>query len=156
MSDIHHFQRLFSYDNWANQQLISALESIGVSLPRSLTAFAHIVSAEKLWWERLNPKPQTYPVWPEFTLAKCRTEVEELPELWNKYLMAQSNDSLAQQVHYKNSKGESFSNRAGDILQHVIIHSTHHRGQIVADLRAAGHTPPYIDFIHAVRQNLID
>lgn len=155
MSDIRNFERLFSYDHWANQQLILALESTGVSLPRSFKAFAHIVSAEKLWWERLNLKPQTYPVWPEFTLAKCRAEVEELRELWKTYLMAQSDDSLAQQIHYKNSKGESFTNRAADILEHVIIHSTHHRGQIVADLRAAGHAPPYIDFIHAVRQNLI-
>jgi uncharacterized damage-inducible protein DinB len=155
VSDIRNFQRLFSYDSWANQQLISALESTGISLPRSFKALAHIVSAEKLWWERLNLKPQTYPVWPEFTLAQCRVEAEQMPELWEKYLMAQSDDSLAQQVHYKNTKGESFSNRAADILQHVIIHSTHHRGQIVADLRAAGHTPPYIDFIHAVRQNMI-
>jgi uncharacterized damage-inducible protein DinB len=156
VSDIRNFERLFSYDHWANQQLILALESTSVSLPRSLKAFAHIVSAEKLWWERLNLKPQTYPVWPEFTLAKCRTEVEELRELWNKYLTAQSDDGLDLQVRYKNSQGENFSNRAGDILHHVILHATHHRGQIVADLRAAGHNPPYLDFIHAVRQNLIN
>ena len=155
MGDIRHFQQLFSYDDWANRQIISALQSIGNPPPRSLKALAHILSAETLWWERLNFKPQTYPVWPEFTLAKCMTEGAELRELWKKYLAVQSDASLAQQVRYKNSKGESFANRASDILQHVIIHSTHHRGQIVADLRAAGHTPPYIDFIHAVRQNLV-
>jgi len=43
-----------------------------------------------------------------------------------------------------------------DILTHVLLHSVYHRGQIAADLRAGGAQPPYTDFIHAARQNLID
>ena len=31
---------------------------------------------------------------------------------------------------------------------HVIMHSAYHRGQIAADVRAAGLTPAYTDFIH--------
>jgi uncharacterized damage-inducible protein DinB len=153
VSDVGHFQQLFKYDDWANRQVISALEAISGPPQHSMKALAHILSAEKLWWERLAMKPQTYPVWPEFALAQCKTETEELPELWKQYLASQTDGALAQEVRYKNSKGESFANRATDILQHVILHSMHHRGQIVADLRAAGHTPPYLDFIHAVRQN---
>jgi len=38
----------------------------------------------------------------------------------------------------------------------VITHSTYHRGQIAADLRAAGVQPAYTDFIHGVRQGLIE
>jgi uncharacterized damage-inducible protein DinB len=33
----------------------------------------------------------------------------------------------------------------------VVIHSAYHRGQIAADVRAAGHEPAYTDFIHATR-----
>ena len=38
-----------------------------------------------------------------------------------------------------------------DILTHVTMHSAYHRGQIAADVRVAGFTPAYTDFIHAVR-----
>lgn len=31
------------------------------------------------------------------------------------------------------------------------MHGVHHRAQILAELRAAGHVPPYLDFIHATR-----
>jgi uncharacterized damage-inducible protein DinB len=43
-----------------------------------------------------------------------------------------------------------------EILTHVVIHSAYHRGQIASDVRAAGGVPAYTDYIHAVRQGLIE
>jgi uncharacterized damage-inducible protein DinB len=53
------------------------------------------------------------------------------------------------------NQGESFINAIEDILQQVITHSAYHRGQIATDLRSAGFTPAYTDFIHAVRNGLV-
>ena len=39
---------------------------------------------------------------------------------------------------------------------HVVIHSAYHRGQIASDVRASGGVPAYTDYIHAVRQGLIE
>jgi uncharacterized damage-inducible protein DinB len=36
------------------------------------------------------------------------------------------------------------------------MHSSYHRGQIAADMRAAGVTPAFTDFIHAVRQGFVE
>jgi uncharacterized damage-inducible protein DinB len=41
-------------------------------------------------------------------------------------------------------------------LTHVLLHSAYHRGQIASQMRGNGQTPAYTDFIHAVRQGLID
>jgi uncharacterized damage-inducible protein DinB len=38
-----------------------------------------------------------------------------------------------------------------DILMHVVMHSAYHRGQIALEVRCAGQTPAYTDFIHAIR-----
>jgi uncharacterized damage-inducible protein DinB len=59
-------------------------------------------------------------------------------------------------VIYKNTKGESWTNRRQDILMHVIMHSAYHRGQIATDIRGAGFAPPYTDFIHGVRQGFVE
>ena len=64
--------------------------------------------------------------------------------------------TTSSQITYKNSKGEAWTSAVEDILVHVTTHSAYHRGQIAADLRAAGIQPPYTDYIHAVRQGLID
>lgn len=63
---------------------------------------------------------------------------------------------MPRSLTYKNTKGESWTNQTEDILMHVIVHSAYHRGQIAADVRAAGFTPAYTDFIHAVRQGLVE
>jgi len=75
--------------------------------------------------------------------------------LWSDYLRQMDEAGIDQKVPYKNSKGESFDSRVEDVLTHVAMHGTYHRGQIAADLRAAGAAPPYTDFIHAVRQSLL-
>jgi uncharacterized damage-inducible protein DinB len=41
------------------------------------------------------------------------------------------------------------------VLTHVVLHGAYHRGQIAADLRAAGLEPPYTDFIEAARRGEI-
>ena len=149
-------QRLFTYDDWANREILTALQKLDVPPPRTVKLLAHILSAEKLWLERLWLQKQTYPVWPDFSLTQCKLEIEELPKLWKQYLMAVKEEGLSRSLTYKNSKGESWTNLKQDILLHVIMHSAYHRGQIAADMRAAGFTPASTDFIHGVRQGLVE
>ena len=154
MAMIPYFQRLFAYDEWANREVLTSMQAPAPS--HSLRFFAHILSAERLWLERLLGQPQTLPVWPDFTLDQCRLQVAELPGLWKDYLGSLTEDSLALDLTYKNTKGESWVNSRSDILMHVIMHSAYHRGQIAADMRAAGFTPAYTDFIHGVRQGFVE
>jgi uncharacterized damage-inducible protein DinB len=58
---------------------------------------------------------------------------------------------LAAKVTYTSTEGETYTNTVADIVSQVVTHGAHHRGQIIAALRAAGHTPPLLDFIYAVR-----
>jgi uncharacterized damage-inducible protein DinB len=153
---LQEFQRLFAYDAWANQEVVTSLTALGSAPSRPLQLLAHILSAERLWLERLQQKKQTYPVWPDFTLAQCQAELNDLPGLMTSYLTSLPPDHLAATIHYKNSKGESWSNSIHDILMHVVMHSAYHRGQIATAMRAAGHTPAYTDFIHGVRQGLVE
>jgi uncharacterized damage-inducible protein DinB len=149
-------QRLFEYDDWANREISAALQKLENPPPRSVRLLAHIVSAERLWLERLRLQKQTYPVWPDFSLEQCQLEIEELPKLWKQYLVSLKEDGLSRSLTYKNSKGESWTSQKQDILMHVILHSAYHRGQIATDMRAAGFTPAYTDFIHALRQGLVE
>ncbi|HTZ95634.1 MAG TPA: DinB family protein [Terriglobales bacterium] len=151
-----YLQTLFAYDDWANREVVTALEALEVPPPRSMKYLAHIVSAERLWLERLRVEKQTYPVWPDFTLEHCKLEIAQLREQWKSYLASLKEDGLSRSLTYRNSKGESWTNAKQDILMHVIMHSAYHRGQIASDMRAAGFTPVLTDFIHGVRQGLVE
>jgi uncharacterized damage-inducible protein DinB len=155
MTMLDHIKHLFSYDDWANREVLGSLQVLEAPPVRSLNLLGHIVSAERLWLERLLAQSQTLPVWPLFTLEQCKLEVEQLPVLWKSYLTSLGEAGLSGSLAYKNTKGESFTSQKQDILLHVVMHSAYHRGQIAADMRAAGFTPAYTDFIHAARQGFV-
>jgi uncharacterized damage-inducible protein DinB len=155
MDLIEHFNRLFAYDGWANQEVLAGLRAASTPLPRPLELMAHIVASERLWMERLQEKPQTLPVWPDFTIEECERQASELAVLWKTYLSANSEVDLAEPVSYQNSKGESWSSRKDDILMHLITHAAYHRGQVAMVVRAAGFIPAYTDFIHSIRQGFV-
>ena len=156
MELLEHLRRQFAYDAWANSEVLTGLRASARPAARPLQLLAHILSAERLWLERIRKQPQSLPVWPDFTLDQCEAQIAELARLWREFLGEISPAGLSEEVTYKNSKGEPWTSTVEDILTHVVLHSAYHRGQIASKVRAGGEKPAYTDFIHAVRQGLIE
>jgi len=162
------FLRMFAYDHWANRECLRALRRAGsttnqakASIPASdstaiIGRLAHILSAEKLWLERIRKEKQSTPVWPSATIDECEVLADKMASAWRDYLAKLGPDELDEKVEYRNSKGEAWSSRVEDVLMHVLLHSAYHRGQIALEMRAAGMETAYTDFIHALRQGLVE
>jgi len=154
------FLRMFAYDHWANRECLTAMKDAGSVSADTVGRMAHILSAQKLWLERILKQPQSIPVWPTFLIKDCTALADETSSAWQNYLTPLATQlppgSLDDKVEYRNSKGESWSSRAEDILAHVLLHSAYHRGQIALQMRSSGIEPAYTDFIHAVRQGLVE
>jgi uncharacterized damage-inducible protein DinB len=116
----------------------------------------HIIGAEFLWLARLEGQTSPMLVWPDLSLKDCGKKLGEVSAKLLDRLAGASPERLTEEVSYTNSKGEAWSSTVEEILTHVAIHSAYHRGQIAADLRSAGQTPAYTDYIHAVRQGRIE
>jgi uncharacterized damage-inducible protein DinB len=155
MELLEYLRRQFAYDAWANREVLAGLRTGAPHAPRPLQLLAHILSAERLWLERIRKQPQSLPVWPELTLEQCAAQIDELALFWPERLDRLFPTGFTEQIAYKNSKGELWSNTVEDILTHVLLHSAYHRGQIASQVRASGEAPAYTDFIHAVRQGQI-
>jgi len=149
---LEHLRRQFGYDAWANREVLTNIRTSARPATRPLQLLAHIVSAERLWVERVRNQPQSLPVWPDFTVDQCETQITDVAHLWREFLGGLSSTALAEKVSYKNSKGELWSSTVEDVLAHVLLHSAYHRGQIASQVRAGGEAPAYTDFIHAARQ----
>ncbi len=148
--------RLFAYDRWANREVVRALRAAPERAPRSAKLLAHVVAAERLWLDRVRRQPQGLPVWPELSLEQSAALVEEVAEAWSGYLRELTPARLEEPIEYTNTKGQPWVNTVADVLHHVVLHSAYHRGEIAADMRAAGIEPAYTDFIEAVRRGYID
>ena len=156
MDRLEHLRRQFAYDEWANREVLAGWKASSGAPVRTIGLLAHLLSAERLWLERIGKQPQSLPVWPASSCDDCENQIAELAKAWRQFLGQISPAKLSEGVHYQNSKGEPWSSTVDDILTHVLLHSAYHRGQIASETRAAGETPAYTDFIHAVRQGLIE
>lgn len=150
-----HYARQFAYNEWANREVLAAVSAAPVQAARSLQFLGHILAAEQLWLERIQAAPQSTPVWPAISVEECTRRLAEVAKAWRSYIDLLTDEELQRTVSYRNSKGEPWSSEVGDILTHVLMHSAYHRGQAALDMRSAGLTPAYTDFILCVRQGLI-
>ena len=154
------FLRMFAYDYWANRECLNAMRVAGPVSPDTLGRMAHILSAQKLWLERIQKHSQSLAVWPRSTIEDCMALADEMSAAWRIYLNERESQlpsgSIDDKVEYRNSRGEPWASRVEDVLMHVLFHSAYHRGQIALQIRGSGMTPAYTDFIHAVRQGFVE
>ncbi len=136
------------------RESVNALREAG-SPKAALRLMAHVAAAGELWAGRIRADPTPVVVWPEWTLDEVAREIHRLGRAWPAMVSAFSPADLAQRVPYVNSKGETWSTAVDDILVHVVLHSSYHRGQVAQVLRAGGAVPPYTDYAHCVRNDFI-
>ncbi|HUR95950.1 MAG TPA: DinB family protein [Gemmatimonadales bacterium] len=154
-AELVRFRKMLEHDGWANVAALAALRA-GHAPEPARAWMAHLVASERLWLARLLEEPSAMPVWPDLDLDSCAAELTGLQAEWMRYLESIDGHGLNEGVAYRNSKGEFWTSTVGDILTHVVLHASYHRGQIASAIRAAGGTPAYTDFIHAVRTGLIE
>lgn len=149
MDRYQHIVRLLDYDDWANREVLGALQSH--STDEAARVFAHTIAAQVLWLDRMAHRPLVCPVWPDWSVDECAVRLDVLRANWRSFLRGLDARSLDNEISYVNTKGDHYKSRIGDIISHVLFHASYHRGQVAQMLRLAGGEPPYTDFIHAVR-----
>jgi len=150
MDTIEHLRRLFKYDDWANRRTIGALE-LGES-EKSRRILAHILITKQEYFERLGGKDSTsFNFWPNLDLTECKKLAETTGENFERLLNASDESALERIAKYKTSEGVPYENNYRDLLTHVLLHSSIHRGNIVLKMREEGLEPPKIDYIIYLR-----
>jgi uncharacterized damage-inducible protein DinB len=148
-------ERLFAYDGWANAESLKSVREAGALAP-AVRLMAHIAAAEQLWKGRIHADPAPVVVWPETPVDEIAAELDRLGGMWPAFVAGLDAVALVRSVSYVNSKGEAWSTRVEDILLHVVLHSAYHRGQVAYVLRAGGSTPAYTDYVHCIRNGLVE
>jgi uncharacterized damage-inducible protein DinB len=144
---------LMLHMRWADALVADALDD---SSPRdAIRLFGHIAAVEHLWYSRIHAQTPAVAVWPALSIADARALAAEHVDRFEKLVRSATDTSLARRVHYRNSAGREFDSAVGEIVTHVAMHGSHHRGQILQQLRAAGREPPYVDFIQFMRRDQI-
>lgn len=157
------FRTLFAFNAWANARTRQAVESLAedklfVDLKNSFGSIhgtlVHLCGAEDIWLQRFNGtdpgifmKKENYP-----TYADVRAKWLEVEKGFSDYLAGLTEDMLGKELVFHNLRGEKVSQLLWQSLQHLVNHSTYHRGQITTMIRQSGGTPIGTDLIAFYRE----
>ena len=144
----------FRYDQWANDRLLGAAAELGpAEFTRDLNAsfgsirgtLIHIMWGEKRWLHRWvegsrlpDPSPSDFP-----DCVSLRRAWSQLEDDRHAFAAKLTDEELVSSMIIR---GQSFT--LAELIQHVVNHSTYHRGQVVLLLRLLGRVPPATDYAY--------
>lgn len=149
---------LTRYNTWANQLIFDAVAALpeGEATKPRASLFKNMVHTlnhnyviDLIWQAHLEGRQHGFTArnTPEHPpLAELRSKQQAIDDWYIAWSDAQSESSLAQAVHFTLIGGNPGVMTRGEILLHIVNHTTYHRG-FVADLfyQVAGARPPTTD-----------
>lgn len=139
------FNELFDYNFFCNKAIIDFAKEHGQLPEKSHQLFNHILNVHHRWNALLAKTEPTMEMgqdnaqeqWGDIHYDNQRTSFEIIT----------NTDDFELRVDFEDAEGRLFTNTVQDILFHIVNHSSHHRGQIMMDLRNNGLEPLTLDFI---------
>ncbi len=154
---------LFAYNSWATNRVFEALEQMPAEKYRQEIksshgsihgTLTHLVAGEKIWLSRLIGKPETTLLQPQEvgSLAALRNLWENVSRQMARFLSTLSVKKLNESFTIVTTEGKQFTHTYQQVLQHLVNHSTYHRGQITTLMRQLDAKPASTDLIVFYRQ----
>ena len=138
------FRDIFEYHHHFNQKLIvQILENENAISKKVIPLLSHTINAHQIWNARIT-ESEELDVNQIHTLNECAAiDTQNFEDT----LGILNTRELSETVSYTNSKGTAFKNTVQQILFHISNHFSHHKGQIIFDLRQSGIAPLVTDYI---------
>ncbi len=176
MNPSSHLQLLAHYNQWMNRKLLASaaelpVEAItanrGAFFGSILGTLNHLAVGDTIWLNRFaqhpgcaailrpvteRPQPKALDEAMFRDLASLRAYREWLDELIIQFTASVSDEVLASNLSYANTKGVRSSRNLHALLTHFFNHQTHHRGQVTTLLFQAGIDPGTTDLLALIPQ----
>ncbi|HEY3250568.1 MAG TPA: DinB family protein [Ignavibacteria bacterium] len=154
------------YNLWANAKFTEFLlgldpEMLDKEILSSFNSIRktvyHIWDAEVIWYNRL--KGVSFTDWPSKKFSGTDhdffKQFVEHSSRFAVFVDDKTEAELGVKFKYKTMDGKEYENKIADTVQHVVNHSSFHRGQLITMLRSAGYTElPWTDYIAFLRERI--
>jgi uncharacterized damage-inducible protein DinB len=154
---------LYAYNRWANRRVLDAAarlspeqlsRDLGSSFPSVRETLAHVLAAEWVWltrWRGSSP-PGLPESWDLSSLEVVRAQWAEVEADQRAFVEGLDEAALDRVVAYRDTRGTPYENPLGQLLRHVVNHSTYHRGQVITMLRQLDAEAVATDYVVYLRE----
>lgn len=138
------FRDIFEYHNYMNLKLIDLFtEKSNKISERCIFLFSHSLNAHQIWNSRIL-KTDSGGLNDIHTIESFKSLNDDNHSTTIRIL---DKFNLNDKIEYKSFKADPFINTVQEILFQIANHFTHHKGQIMSDLRQNGIEPFVSDYI---------
>ncbi|MCG3138232.1 MAG: hypothetical protein HJJLKODD_02093 [Phycisphaerae bacterium] len=165
MSELHVLHGLLDYSDWANLQVLAAATHLSaaqldqpfeIGMGTLRQTILHLYNGEAVWLKRWQGETET--PWPSEDLPTpinaLQQQFEALAIRRRQRIETTGFGNMQATIRYRDSRGSLFQTTPKDMVMQMIIHSIHHRAQIVNMLRRLGVGLVELDYMMRVRQPL--
>jgi len=158
---IEEIRELYSFNAWANQRVFDTCAALSQeqftqhvlsSYPSVRETLVHIIAGEWIWLElwlgRSHAAAERQSYAGKLTdMARVHAGWAEVEKERQQFLSTLTPANLEHVVEYRNLQGNRFAYSLRRMLQHVVNHSTYHRGQVTTLLRQLGAATCATDYL---------
>lgn len=161
---IEDLTELYAYNGWANERVRDSIQDLdpevfqrdlGASFGSLQGTVAHLVSAQWNWLRRWQGPSANQPL-PSDAFAnpaEANRRWVEVDRALAGFVDGLDAGSLQRSIALTGPEGRPYSSPLWRAMQHVVNHSSYHRGQIAAMLRQVGATPQATDLMLYYREH---
>jgi uncharacterized damage-inducible protein DinB len=154
---------LYAFNAWARGRMLQAVaaldeaayrQDLGNSFGSVHATVVHILGAEEIWLKRWHGESPPALVSPDAfaSFVDVRRRWEALEGDLQRFLGGLTEDAVLRVFHYRDTRGKAYATPLWQMMQHVVNHSSYHRGQVTTLLRQLGAKPVATDLIAYYRQ----
>lgn len=149
--------QLIRHMAWADEAFLDFLEKTREEVQEARRLMAHIVLAEHIWMSRIHARDTgSLTPWSDVASEECVRMSKRNALEYSALVEETTEGQMEKVIVYKTTKGVEYRSRLGDILVHVALHGSYHRGQMAAALRNQHLAPPSTDFILYCRNLMLE
>ena len=161
---LHDIQTLYAFNFWATKRIMGIVATVPADeFSKDMASshggirgtLVHTMGAEEIWLKRWKGETITGGLreidYPAFGILAAKWEQVER-EILHFCASLKSDADIHRVFDYKDLKGNPYTSILSEAMQHLVNHSTYHRGQVVTMLRQAGVKPIATDMIAFYRE----
>ena len=143
---------LYAFNAWARTRMLGVVALLDAAAYRAdlrnsfgsiHATLVHTLGAEEIWLRRWRGEWPTAMAAPEAfaSFAEVRAYWQNLAAAEDQFLTGLTDPDILRGIRYTDTKGQEHATPLWCMMQHVVNHSTYHRGQITTDAAPARSHP---------------
>ncbi len=137
------------FDLWANQAVLESLSTADTKRGRAI--LGHVHDGVAFWVAQIEGGPLPDNLWEPRSLDALEALVDQAGRMMHRVIESSGEEELSREVSVRDREGRArASYTVGDIIEHLLVHSAEHRGQISDEVGEAGGTAADTGFLRYV------